>query len=358
MPLHLVNRNVPICCGLIFLLSLVACRQQNDTPAIEQVRPAKIVTVGAANTLETYRYPAIIKAAEETELNFGVSGVLQELLISEGVRVNQGDILAKLDQRDFVSRLNAAKAQYEVAEQEYQRAVRLMEADAIARRDLEMREAQRDSAKANLETASKALQDTELRAPYAGLIAKIPAKRLQNLQPGTTVATLISTQRWQATFNLPARLIALSPTRTSEGIFISLGSDPDSLLPAVYEEATLDADSASQTYAVTLSFAKPDNRVLLPGMNAEAVLTASATEAVAAGGVTGPLTAIMNDGQQEYVWGYDAEQGTVAKRVVKVQPGIGEMLLIEAGLASGEAIVAAGGAYLSEGMKVRPWDLP
>ncbi len=355
---HLLNRTTDIFLGFVFLVLLVACQQKNDAPSSEQIRPAKIMKVSTANDLETYRYPAIIKAAEETELNFSVSGNLQDLLVTEGAKVNQGDILAKLDQRDFVSRLNAAKAQYESADQEYQRALRLMEADAIAQRDLEMREAQRDSTKANLETASKALQDTELRAPYPGLIASIPVKRLQTLQPGTTVARLISTAQWQVTFNLPARVVALAPTRTTQGIFVSLATDPESLIPAVYEEATLDADSASQTYTVTLSFRKPDNRILLPGMNAEAILTASSIDGTAANQVMVPLSAIMSDGEQEYVWVYDSTQGTVTKRIVEVQPGIGEMMRIETGLSIGESIVAAGGSYLSQGMKVRPWDMP
>jgi len=62
----------------------------------------------------------------------------------------------------------------------------------------------------------------------------------------------------------------------------------------------------------------------------------------------------MSEGGQQYVWVVDPEM-VVSKRSVTVEEGIGETLLVTAGLAPGETIVGAGAAYLSEGMQVRPW---
>ena len=105
-------------------------------------------------------------------MSFEVGGILKELLVVEAQKVNQGDVLAKLDQRDLQAKLKSARAQFDNADAEYQRALQLIKGDVIfSRSTLEQRKSQRDVSKAQLETAEKALQDTVLLAPYSGNIA-------------------------------------------------------------------------------------------------------------------------------------------------------------------------------------------
>ncbi|MDY0213464.1 MAG: efflux RND transporter periplasmic adaptor subunit [Desulfuromonadaceae bacterium] len=344
-------------CILSFVLLLVAaCEKEVPQASTPVIRPVKIVSAQAAEGLETVRYPAVIKGAGTVNLTFQVGGLLQELPVTEAQRVKQGELIAKLDQRDFISQVAATKAQFELAEQEYQRAVRLIQEDAIARRELEQRKSQRDSAKAQLDTAQKALADTELRAPYSGLIARLPVKRLQNVQPGVIIASMIDAEQWEATINLPASVIASTPSRRDEGVYVVLSAAPETYIPAQFQEATLEADVVSQTYAITFSFPVPDNLQLLPGMSADIVMQSSSRQAIAQEtDVTVPLAAVQSDGQEQFVWVVDNPSMMVTKRAVTVQEGIGETLVITEGLAVGESIVAAGAAYLSEGMQVRPW---
>ncbi len=338
------------------LLLLTACEKEMPQAPEPTVRPVKIVAIETAESLQTTRYPAVIQASGSVDLTFQVGGLLQELPVTEAQIVKQGDLIAKLDPRDFVSQVNTAKAQYELAEQEYQRAVRLIKEDAIAQRELEQRKSQRDSTKAQLDTAQKALSDSELRAPYTGVIAKVPIKRLQNVQPGTAIASMIDAKKWEVTINLPASVIASTPTRQEEGVYVVLSAAQETQIPATFKEATLEADAVSQTYAVTFSFQAPENLVILPGMNADVILQSSAKQAIARDkNVAVPLAAVLSAGQQQFVWVVDNGSMTVTKRLVRVQEGIGETLVITDGLVVGESIVAAGAAYLSEGMQVRPW---
>lgn len=341
---------------VVFIVGLLAgCEGNKEVAPPEGVRPVKIVTVEEADERQLNRYPAVIDAAVTTGLNFPISGLLQELHVSEAQRVAEGDLLALLDQEDAVSRLNAAKAQYELAEQEYQRALRLKAENAIAQREFDQRESQRDTARANLNTAEKAFRDTELRAPYGGIISKVPVRRLQNVQTGTMIATLIDTSSWEALINLPAQLVATTPLRRDEGAYISFSVMPDLEFPAVFKSATLEADALSQTYAVTFAFEPPDNLLLLPGMNAHVTFRSSLKKTSDGLDVVVPLAAIVSDGQQQYVWIVDPEQMTVRRQAVSVKPGIGDALIITDGLQVGAQIVAAGAAYLSDGMKVRRW---
>ena len=92
--------------------------------------------------------------------------MLKELMVIEAQKVNKGEVLAKLDQRDLLAKLISARAQFKNANIEYQRALRLIKQDAISSSKLEERKSKRDVNKSQLETAKKALQDSVLIAPF------------------------------------------------------------------------------------------------------------------------------------------------------------------------------------------------
>jgi len=84
--------------------------------------------------------------------------------------------------------------------------------------------------------------------------------------------------------------------------------------------------------------------------------TEAVDEDVAASGVSVPLSAILTDGEQRFVWLVRRRGQAIEKRPVKVAEGIGDTLVVTDGLVAGDTIVAAGGSYFQEGEKVRPWD--
>lgn len=149
--------------GIIALFG--ACSRDVAEPQEPPVRPIKLVTVEESTNRFPVSYPAVIEASQSSVLTFQVSGLLQELPVSEGQPVDKDDLIAKLDQRDYQNNFNSAKAQYDNAESEYQRARRLAQENAIFRSVLEQRRSQRDITKAQFDTAKKALDDTELRTP-------------------------------------------------------------------------------------------------------------------------------------------------------------------------------------------------
>ena len=170
----------------VFLL--VACDAEPPSSEDETetlVRPAKLIDVGYTHSDDFLNYPAVIKSQKLSRLSFEVGGVLKELLVVEAQQVKQGDVLAKLDQRDLQTQVKSAQAQFDNANAEYQRAMRLMKEDAISRSNLEERKSKRDVSKAQLDTAKKALQDSVLIAPYDGSIAKIQVKKQQAVQAGS-----------------------------------------------------------------------------------------------------------------------------------------------------------------------------
>ena len=328
---------------------------QSEQPV---VRPVKLIEVDTASSGLDLRYPAVISASERTELSFQVGGLILELPFSEAQDVEQGDVIARLDQRDFESAVNSARASFTNAEDEYQRALRLIEQGAIAQSAVDQRKTQRDVAESQLESAEKALEDSVLRAPFAGTIASVAVREQQTVSPGMPIAMLIDVTSLDATINMPASIVARIPASDMperRPATVLLEAAPEQEIEAAFKEADLVADATSQTYELTFTFAAPEDMIVLPGMNATVVLN---TEGLGTAGVSAlgvPLAAVQSDGDGQFVWRFDANTGRVARQTVQIEPGIGETVQIIAGLSPGDQIVGAGGAYLSEGVEVIPW---
>lgn len=333
---------------------VAACGQDVEVQSEPVVRPVKLLTLEAASNQESRRYPGVVAAAQSSDLSFQVGGLLEQLLVIEAQEMEEGALVAQLDQRDFQSQAASAGAQFDNAEEEYQRAVRLAAEDAIARSILEQREAQRDVARAQLDSAEKALSDSTLRAPFSGIVASVPASARQIVQPGQIIATLIGANSLEAQIDLPANVIAFAGTRTETGASVTLDVAPNDPIDATFKEATLIGDATSQTYAITFEFMPPDEIIVLPGMNVTVELTSSQNEPEE-NRVSVPLAAVMSDGSSQYVWIVDEPTMTVSRRAVTIEEGIGENAIVTQGLSIGETIAGAGANYLSEGMQIRPW---
>jgi RND family efflux transporter MFP subunit len=345
---------------LIFVFLLTACGSESPSTEKETetpVRPAKLLEIGQENSNAFLNYPAVIKSEQLSVLSFEVGGMLNELMAVEAQRVIKGEVLARLDQQDFLTKLKSARAEFENADAEYQRALRLIKQDAISRSELEKRKSQRDVKKSQLDTSEKSLKDTVLIAPYSGAIAKVSIEKRKIIQPGEPAITLLGKKGLVAKFNLPSSIMANARSQkdVKRDAYIVLSAAPERRIPAVFKEASLEADVTSQTYEVTFAFDAPDDLVILPGMNAIAWFRDPGKASTITSKIAIPLTAIATDGNQKYVWVLDKNTMTVSKRDVVVEEGVGANLKITSGLEPEEMIVAAGISYLFEGMKVRPW---
>ncbi|MCA8889913.1 MAG: efflux RND transporter periplasmic adaptor subunit [Parvularculaceae bacterium] len=336
-------------------LALCACAQREETESKTAVRPVKLVTVEEASTRKSMSFPAVIRAAQSSELTFQVPGLLQELAVQEGDEVEKEALIARLDQRDYQANLDSARAQFNNAESEYQRARRLAEEDAISQSVLETRQSQRDIARAALTTAQKALDDATLTAPFAGHVARIFVENFQNVQAKEPIATLQS-EGVEAVVNAPATVIAYVPQFEPIDTVVVLDAAPDLKIPATFKEATGAADASAQTYQVSFSFTPPDNLLILPGMTGAVESDFVITGNILEGRLAVPISAVVAEGDDRFVWVVDPETMTVSRRAIKIGRDVGEMIRVTEGLEAGETIVAAGAAYLHEGMTVRAWE--
>jgi multidrug efflux pump subunit AcrA (membrane-fusion protein) len=91
---------------VLAVLQTASCgRKKEEPPAREVVRPVKMLTVAASGTGREISYPGRVRASRRVELSFKVSGPLIELPAEEGQEMRRGGLLARIDPRDFETRV-------------------------------------------------------------------------------------------------------------------------------------------------------------------------------------------------------------------------------------------------------------
>ena len=341
--------------AVFIALALASCSEAPVEAVKDTVRPAKLVTLGAASAIQSGSFPAVVRAVRSTDLAFQVGGQIVEWNARDGGAFRQGDVIARLDSAAFEAAVEQAEAQFLNANSEYERAQRLIAEDAISQSVVESRQAQLQVAKATLDTAKKNLSETVLRAPFTGGVGRTYVEQFQNVGPQQSILVLQSRQV-EAIINVPARFVLNSNRTRITNVFVELDAAPGRQFPASFREARGLADSSTQTYEAHFNFTPPPELLVLTGMTATLFYESQPLEADDQPvGVDVPLSAIMVEGDTRYVWVVKGPEKALERRDITVEEGVGDTVSVIAGLEVGEIIVATGGDYLRAGDRVRAW---
>ncbi len=368
----------------LFVLCLASCNKKEVEQAKAPVaRPIKLMTIGdmssnhpsnGTGSTQTRKLPGTVKATDQVDLAFQVAGTLIDLPIKEGQPVKKGDLVAKLDTRDFVSNLNNAKgilakanASVEYANAEYQRYRNIKETDAGAVSDsmvslkqtaLKVSRADLQSARAGLAIAQDQLDYTSLRAPFSGIVARKYVDNFQELKAKQAVVSIQNISDIDITIDVPEMM--MTPIRkTRPKVFAEFAADPSRRFELKLKEAALQADPQTQTYRVVLSMPAPTGIRILSGMTATVSIEfAEANVNTVVESETNtviPLIAVLADNAgHSTVWVVDEKTMTVHHREVKTGDLSGSnSIRISSGLKEGEVIAISGVSKLQENLVVR-----
>jgi RND family efflux transporter MFP subunit len=333
---------------------------EEPPPAAPVAQPVKIVTVGGAGGGVALEFPGVVSPAQNAEPAFEVPGKIVEFPVDEGQAIDEGAVIARLDPRDYQAEVDKARANLKKTEADLKRYQALFAKGVNPKTDVERAEQFYELTEANLRTAEKALEDSVLRAPFAGTVAKKLVDDFQNVQAKQPIVILQDESTLEIDVNVPESDFArMTPGLTLEernrraAIQVSVSSIPDRSFPARIKEFSTTADPVTRTFKATFAFDRPDDVTVRPGMTAKVTLTPSEATAVV-GGVSIPARAVLTDETGEaFVWVVDPETMTV-KRTPVVAGGLaGEDIGIQSGLAGGEQIAVSGVHQLRDGMKVR-----
>jgi RND family efflux transporter MFP subunit len=346
--------------GLV--LTLVSACEKPVEEAPEIVRPVRMLTITTLTGGESLSYPGEILGVQNAELSFEVQGRLVDLPAEEGIEVNEGQVLARLDPADFQANVNAALADYNNAKTTFERFQEVYERGAISRQDFDNQRRAFEVAEANLATARKALAETELRAPFAGRIGRVYVDNFNNVQAKQAILLIQDLSQLDIIVNVPEQDwqrarpgLTLAQQTERARPYITLPTFPDRRFPAWITEVAASADPVTRTFAARGRFDPPEDIVILPGMSATVTVNISTENLVGFdSAVRIPANAIVggNDGGS-YVWKVDGETMTVS--LAPVTPGqmSGSMITILDGLSAGDRIAVSGVQHLAEGMQVR-----
>ena len=335
---------------------MTACSVEDaEAPREAAIRPVKLLKLSSVTEPQISRYPGVVAAVQFAQLSFPVGGRIAEIAVSSGQQINEGDTIVRLDQRDFQSRASAARSAFQNAEEQYQRTLQLSKRDAVAASVLDTRKQLRDTARSELDVAEKALEDSTLVAPFPGHVSQIPIRENQLVSAGQIVASVQGQTGAEVTIDLPARVMARWQEVENAIASVTVDSGDDRSFEASYQSADLLADNVSQTYKITFSFNADGDYLVLPGMAATVELRSSGDTPSGPARISVPLTAVLNDGTNEYVWVVNETSMQVSRLAVSIVPGLGETVFVTDGLQGDETIAIAGASFLDEGMTVRPW---
>jgi len=337
--------------GLV-AVSLFGC---SDEPAteVEIVRPVKSVVVGDAQILGDRRFPGRATATQEVNLAFDVRGKLVERPVKVGDEVEQGQLIAQLDQRDFRSNVKAAQAALTRDRKNFQRAKELIRDGNISQADYDRLEARLDVADAELSVAQKALTDSVLVAPFDGRIANLFVENFQAVRAKQEIARLLDSTHVEFTIQIPEQLISL--VSYIRDIKVEFDSFPGRPVPASIKEIGTEASATTRTYPITLTMEQPEGFEILPGMAGIATGRPELPESMKMSGIPVPVTAVFTDTESSgnFVWVVDTGSKTVKRRPVEVGELGDTGIPVTGGLEAGERVVTAGVSYLREGQKVK-----
>lgn len=340
--------------------ALVLACDEPAPPAAPGPRPVKMLTLGADGGHGTREYPGRIKAGQYSEMGFEVPGKVTDFVYKEGAPVAVGAVLATLDPRDYRSRYDAAVAKLEHARAERDRYKEMYEQDVKPFSEYELRKRMVEVDQAALQEAKKALDDTKLRAPFDGVMARKLVEKFESVQAKQPVLVMQNDDLLEIKVSVPERDLAnrrgdkLPPGELTKRLSprVVVSSLPDREFPATLSEIASVADPTTRTFEATFLFEKPEGVNILGGMTAKIVLDLITPEGTST--MTIPANAVVpGESGGSSVWVVDPATNAVQRRSVVLGELRRDMIVVEEGLEAGDTIAVSGVHQLRDDMVVR-----
>lgn len=343
---------------------LVGCEKEVK----EVIRPVQTEVVSSLPQKLYYEYPAIVTAENESILSFKVAGPIEKMEVEVGSFVKKGDVIARMDTRDYEVQLKAfenkskvakgayesAKAVAENARKQYKRVETLYKEKAIPKKSYDEALAGVKSASAGelamlsqyqealqgVENCKNQLKDTELKAPYDGYISKKFAGEGSIVAGGIPVVAISSEGSKQVRINVSERDI--KGIENGSGEFIFNGKSYKLNVTEVGKVKNL----GKMTYPVTFNFEGSSEGLLVDTMGIVKV----ASDTTGRDEVTVPVESIFERDGKSRVWIYS--DGKVVSKEVEMIAPYDDGKIIISGVGIGEKVVTRGVHELSEEQKV------
>ena len=346
-------------------------------------------SIGGASLLDASGY---IVARRRATVSSKVTGKVVEVHLEEGQRVEAGDVIARLDDSNWKAALAQSNAQLQQAQanlasaqtayddakpiferNEQQKAAAVISAQSfdeakaqynVARNNLLIAQSALDSARAGVAVAQRSLDDTVIRAPFAGIVTEKAAQPGEMVSPvsagggftRTGIGTIVDMDSLEVEVDVSENFI--NRVHPQQPVVIKLNAYPDWEIPGSVIAMIPTADRAKATVKVRIAIKQKDPRII-PEMGARvSFLTEKEPQSpgadktpAAAAGVIIPAEAIATSGDTSIV--YVVHGSTVERRALRLGAKTAAGQVVIAGLAAGDTVALGDLTKLSDGVRIR-----
>jgi membrane fusion protein (multidrug efflux system) len=302
---------------------------------------ATILTPQTLNNM--FRITGVLLPDEEVDLTFESPGKITHIYFREGTFVEEGTLLAKVNDEPLQAELKKLEAQLPLAEDRLYRQQTLLEKDAISQETYQSVFTQLETLKADIELVKARIRQTELRAPFSGIIGLRQVSEGAYASPTVVVTTLTKISPLKIEFSITQNFVNL--IRPGTEIEFTVENDLEVYNASVYAvEPRLD----EQTFSLfaRARYENADGKIK-PGQSASIRIKLDQID----NAIVIPSIATVKEMGRDIVYVYE---GGKAKEV-EIMTGMRTASSVEvvSGLAAGDTLLTTGVMQLRTGMPVR-----
>ncbi len=360
------NRVVIACATVILAVAATGCSNEQATAssataapvATVQLAPENVITAAISDIASGPTISGQLTPARKASVRAQVGGSIVALTVDRGQAVSAGAQIAKISSRDLESASQSAEAAVksaeitlDVATAERQRTEALVKGGALAARDLEQArnavssaEAQVAAAKARQRANWQQLDDTSVKAPFAGIVSERPASLGDVVAPGAEIASIIDPSSMRLEALVPSDQIQ-SIQRGATAHFSIRGAGGD--VVGTVDRISPSADPVTRQVSIFITVPNAGGR-LIAGLFAEGRVDTTSRQ-----GVVIPLSAVDETGPAPVVT--RLRNGKAERVVVTLGPRETQTERVEVtdGVAPGDVLVVGSARGIAAGTPVK-----
>ena len=366
--LNLSKKLVVVALAAAALLTVAACKKEAAKTGAEAetfgAAPVKVFKAARERITEKITYTGTLEALDKINITPETGGKIARIYVEPGDRVAKGQLLAELETESIRLQVRQAEAGVAVAEASYNDALknkermdRLLKESAVSAQQSEKIQlafdaatAQLEQARAGLNLARHALDQSLMKAPFAGIIASKNAEVGDVINPmmggaygggAGGVLTLMDYSTIKLAVSISSEDIGR--IRKGQEAVLRIGSIPGRDFRGVVRVVNLAADPLNKKFEVEVHVPNPD-AALRPGTFGNLVFEVESHE----NALVVPQAAVL---ENSYV--FVVEGGKAVRKNVTLGIQNTTMVEILSGLADGEAVISDGNYGLEEGAPVQ-----
>ncbi len=349
---------------LVSIVLFVSCTSggNGETNANEKY---KVISPLVKDTVYTNEYVAEINAFQNVEIRARVNGFIENIHVDEGETVYKGQLLFTISSQKYKQDLQKAKAilqnanaELKSAEIDLENAEKLLEKKIVAETDLEMMKTKVDAMKAKVaeaqsdeEQAQLNLSFAQVKAPFDGIINRIPNKAGSLADEGTLLTTISDNKEVFAYFNVSEidylNYVVSSEKGESKEVSLMLANNTLFANKGIIETTESEFDHYTGTIAFRAKFPNPTG-ILKHGASGKVLVNSFLPNAILI-----PQQCVFEVQENLYLYVIDKDN-TIKQRQIIAEMRLGNMYLVTEGLSETDIVLYEGIQLIKEGDKIIP----